>query len=123
MDRTRILSLTRDFEAHATDIDGVECWFARDLQYLPGYVQWRNFLLLIDKAKISCQTAGNAIDDHFADVSKMVSIGSKATRKIDDILLTRYACYLIAQNGDPRKEEIARECRQPEEGKVEVLIG
>ena len=107
MDRALIKSLTDDFESHATNIDGVECWFARDLQHLLGYVQWRNFLLVIDKAKISCQTVGNLIDDHFADVSKMVKIGSKAARKVDDVLLTRYACYLIAQNGDTRKEEIA----------------
>lgn len=107
MDKSLIKSLTTDFEAHATDVDGVECWFARDLQLLLGYTQWRNFIPVIEKAKISCQNAGNAVEDHFADVRKMVEIGSKATRKVNDVLLTRYACYLIAQNGDPRKDEIA----------------
>ncbi len=68
-----------------------------------GYTQWRNFEQVIDKAKIACQTAGHSVNDHFADVSKIVDIGSGAERKIEDIMLTRYACYLIAQNGDPRK--------------------
>lgn len=107
MDKELIQSLTRDFESYATEVDGVECWFARDLQVLLGYTQWRNFLPVIEKAKTACENAGNEVDNHFADVRKMVEIGSQATRQIDDVLLTRYACYLIAQNGDPRKEEIA----------------
>jgi DNA-damage-inducible protein D len=85
----------------------VEFWFARDLQKVLGYVQWRNFLEVIEKAKISCKNAGVDTGNHFADVSKMVSIGSGAERPVDDIMLTRYACYLIAQNGDPRKDQIA----------------
>ncbi len=107
MDRELIQSLTKDFESYATEIDGVECWFARDLQMPLGYDKWENFYKVIQKAKIACENAGNIVDDHFLDVRKMVAIGSQATREIDDIVLTRYACYLIAQNGDPRKDEIA----------------
>jgi DNA-damage-inducible protein D len=102
-----IISLHKNFEEYAHQVDGEEYWFARELQGLLGYTQWRNFEQVIDKAKIACQTAGHGLSDHFADVSKMVDIGSKAERKVDDIMLTRYACYLIAQNGNPRKVEIA----------------
>jgi len=107
MDRELIQSLTKDFESYATEIDGVECWFARDLQTPLGYDKWENFFKVIQKAKSACKNAGNIVADHFLDVRKMVTIGSQATREIDDIILTRYACYLIAQNGDPRKDEIA----------------
>jgi DNA-damage-inducible protein D len=86
---------------------GTEFWCARDLQMLLGYANWRNFANVIDKAITACQTAGYDPKDHFADISKMVDVGSGATREIQDIALTRYACYLIAQNGDPSKEEIA----------------
>jgi len=102
-----IIQLHKNFEDYAHETDGQEFWLARELQGLLGYTQWRNFEQVIDKAKIACQTAGHEVNDHFADVSKMVDIGSDTQREIDDILLTRYACYLIAQNGDPRKVEIA----------------
>jgi DNA-damage-inducible protein D len=103
-----IQTLTSTFEAHAQQTeDGVEYWLARDLQGLLEYAQWRNFLNVIAKAKTACEVSGNAVSDHFADVSKMVGIGSDTEREVEDIMLTRYACYLIAQNGDPKKPEIA----------------
>lgn len=102
-----IRRLHKNFEDYVHVQEGVEFWFARDLQKLLGYDDWRNFLKVIEKAKESCETSGNTVPDHFVDANKMVSLGSGAEREIEDIILTRYACYLIAQNGDPRKEEIA----------------
>ncbi|GAA4938938.1 DNA damage-inducible protein D [Algibacter agarivorans] len=103
-----IKSLANNFENHSqTTENGIEFWFARDLQHLLGYSKWDNFVNVINKSKTSCEVSDNNILDHFADVGKMVSIGSGSSRKIEDIMLTRYACYLIAQNGDPRKEQIA----------------
>ena len=107
MKKELITKLHASFEEHAHQQDGVEYWTARELQGLLGYNEWRNFLLVIDKAKIACQNAGQAPDDHFVDVNKMVVIGSNTSREINDLALTRYACYLVAQNGDPRKDEIA----------------
>jgi DNA-damage-inducible protein D len=109
MDKKKITNLKESFDSTVTILPDaeIECWYARDLQALLGYAQWRNFIDVIEKAKTSCATAGFSVDNHFADVSKMVSIGSGAEREVEDIRLTRYACYLIAQNGDPRKDEIA----------------
>ena len=107
MKKEEILELFALFESAAAEIEGVECWSARDMQILLGYSKWENFEKVIQKAKESCKNAGEEIGDHFPDVRKMVGIGSSAERSIDDIALTRYACYLIAQNGDSRKPQIA----------------
>lgn len=91
---------------HIND-DGQEYWLARELQTVLDYTQWRRFSDTIERAKLACKNSGFAIDDHFADVGKMVDIGSGAEREVDDVMLSRYACYLIVMNGDPRKEVIA----------------
>jgi DNA-damage-inducible protein D len=107
MEKDTILKLSRTFEEYAYEQDGIDYWLARELQTLLGYSEWRNFLNAVDKAKESCKTTGEEVSDHFVDVNKMVRIGSGAEKSVDDIMLTRYACYLIAQNGDPKKEPIA----------------
>ncbi|MCL2638906.1 MAG: DNA damage-inducible protein D [Oscillospiraceae bacterium] len=94
-------------EIKKTDKNGNEFWSARDLQKVLEYTEWRNFSKVIDKAMLACKNSGNAVSDHFVDVNKMVGIGSGTGRDVDDYELTRYACYLIVQNGDPRKEVIA----------------
>ena len=103
-----IYKLTSNFEdfAHKTQ-EGIEFWLARDLQHLLGYGKWDNFKNVINKAKTACEISEEEIFDHFADVGKTIEMPKGATKEIDDIMLTRYACYLIAQNGDPRKQEIA----------------
>lgn len=87
--------------------EGVEFWLARDLQQLLGYTKWDNFLAVVSKAKTACEVTGHVVNDHFADVGKTIQMPKGAQKEVPDIMLTRYACYLIAQNGDPRKEEIA----------------
>lgn len=109
MDREIIVRLHTSFEDMVRkypDSD-TEFWCARDLQMLLGYAQWRSFAAVIDKSILACENSGHDPKDHFAHISKMVTVGSGAKRKIEDIALTRYACYLIAQNGDPAKDQIA----------------
>lgn len=109
MKKDLVRSLTEDFEGHANRTDGgVEFWLARDLQHLLGYAEWRNFAgSAVSKARTACEISGHPVADHFVGVTKMVDLGSGSQREVDDIMLTRYACYLVAQNGDSRKQEIA----------------
>lgn len=108
MKKEVIVRLHASFEEQVhKEQDGSEYWLARDLQELLGYAKWENFARVIEKASTACKGSGYDPQDHFLDVRKMVELGSGATRAVDDIALTRYACYLIAQNGDPSKEAIA----------------
>src|SRR3990167_3542210 len=107
MKKESIIRLSKNFETAALIEQGVEYWMARDIQELLEYNDWRNFLNVIEKAQIACKNNGQAIVNHFGDVNKMVKLGSGSEREVQDIMLSRYACYLIAQNGDPRKESIA----------------
>ena len=107
MKKEIIVQLNSKFEDAAYEENGVEYWLARDLQELLDYDEWRNFVKVIDKAKLACLNSRQNISDHFVDANKMVPLGSGSEREVDDIMLTRYACYLIAQNGDSRKEQIA----------------
>lgn len=102
-----ITQLFEQFESACYIYKNLECWSARELQDILGYSKWNNFLKVIEKAKKACETSGSSLSDHFADIGKMVQIGSGSEREIEDIALTRYACYLIAQNGDSSKNEIA----------------
>ena len=102
-----IKEMTDSFQQVVHEQEGVEFWLARDLQELLGYARWENFVKVIDKAKVACVNSQQNIFDHFRDTTKMVDIGSHIRRAIDNIMLTRYACYLVAQNGDPSKVQIA----------------
>ena len=108
MKKEIIKSLTDTFQDHSNTTDnGIEFWFARDIQHLLGYTEWRNFFNVIIKAKTACEASGNLISDHFVDINKTINMPKGASKEIEDMMLTRYACYLIAQNGDPKKEPIA----------------
>jgi len=107
MKKEIISHLHKNFEEAAYEEDGLEYWLARELQNLLGYTDWRNFLNTVNKAKESCLNAEIEPNYHFVDVNKMINLPKNAVREVDDIMLTRYACYLIAQNGDPKKEQIA----------------
>ncbi len=107
MKTEEVKQLFEQFEKAAAEVKGVECWSARELQTLLGYSKWENFTNVINKAKESCAQVGHKIEDHFPDVRKVIAAGKGAQHEIEDILLTRYACYLVAQNGDPRKPQIA----------------
>ena len=107
MKKEIINELYSSFEQAALEVDGVECWSARELQKLLGYSKWENFTNVINKAKVACENVGHNVDEHFPDVRKTIAMPKGAEKQIDNYLLTRYACYLIAQNGDPRKEQVA----------------
>jgi DNA-damage-inducible protein D len=107
MKKELITALFQRFENALYLFEGIECWSARELQEILGYSEWRNFQNAIEKAKKAAENAGEKVFDHFVDINKMVDLGSGGQRNIEDIALTRYACYLIAQNGDPAKIEVA----------------
>jgi DNA-damage-inducible protein D len=107
MKKELITELFLQFEQACYHYKGIECWSARELQKILGYTEWRNFLKVIDKAKDAAANAGEEIKHHFVDVNKMIELAKTAKREVDDIALTRYACYLVAQNGDATKQAIA----------------
>lgn len=107
MEKQTIAKLNKTFEEYAYEQAGVEYWLARELQELLGYTEWRNFFNAVDKSKESCRATREEVADHFVDVNKTIPMPKGATKDVPDVMLTRYACYLIAQNGDPKKEQIA----------------
>src|SRR3990167_924296 len=107
MKKEIVSQLNKTFEGSAYTQNDVEYWMARDLQKLLDYEEWRNFLKVIEKAQSACLNSGQSVSDHFVDVNKTIPMPKGASKDIDDLMLTRYACYLISQNGDPRKDQIA----------------
>jgi DNA-damage-inducible protein D len=107
MKKELIAELLQKFEDACYEIKGVECWSARELQEILGYTKWDNFFKVIEKAKMACENGGGSISDHFAETGKMIELAKGAQREVTDYALTRYACYLVAQNGDASKNEIA----------------
>lgn len=107
MEKKMIMNYKKRFDEIRHEENGVEFWYARELMHLLDYSKWQNFENVLLKAKVACANNGIVVEDHFADASKMVILGSGANREVEDYMLTRYACYLIAENGDPRKEQIA----------------
>ncbi|MCL2118464.1 MAG: DNA damage-inducible protein D [Planctomycetaceae bacterium] len=107
MKKEQITDLFERFENARYFLEGVECWSARELQSIFNYSDWRNFTKVVNKAREACENSGIPVPDHFVDVNKMIELAKGAKRQVDDVALTRYACYLIAQNGDPNKSEVA----------------
>lgn len=107
MEKKLIMNYKKKFDEIRHEENGIEFWYAREIMQLLDYSKWQNFENVLSKARVACSNNGITVEDHFADVSKMVTLGSGANREVEDYMLTRYACYLIAENGDPRKEQIA----------------
>lgn len=107
MKKEQINALFEQFESACYVYEGLECWSARELQEVLDYKEWRNFTKVLDKAKEACENAGERLSDHFVGVNKMIQLPKGAERQIEDIALSRYACYLVAQNGDPAKTPVA----------------